>query len=119
MVAAGSRTPRAAPPSAIIGKPLLRRQRRDLLDPHDRRRIPFAGQRFGLRSIEAHAKVEGPFGSGKPIGLFFCTWVLVLKIKVERPVRTVLERHPAADGETVQAVSDLIALLVVKCDRPE
>src|SRR5271166_2675654 len=99
--------------------PLLRRQDRDLLGPHDRRRVPFASQRFGLRSIEAHAKVEGPFGGGKPIGLLFCTRALVLKIKVERTVRTVLEWHPAADGETVQAVSDLKAVLVVEGDRPE
>ena len=84
--------------------PLLRRQYRNLLDPHDRRRIPFAGQRFGLRSIDAHAKVEGPFGSRKPIGLLFCTWALVLKIKVERSVWTVLERPPATDGETVQTI---------------
>jgi hypothetical protein len=60
--------------------PLLRRQDRDLLGPHDRRRIPFAGQCFGLRSIEAQAKVEGPFGRRKPVGLLFCTWALVLKI---------------------------------------
>src|ERR1700680_3434267 len=48
--------------------PLLRRQDRDLLDPHDRRRVPFASQRFRLRSVEAQAKVEGPFGSRKPVG---------------------------------------------------
>src|SRR5580704_17308520 len=98
---------------------LLRRQDRDLLGLDDRWRVPFASQSFGLRSIEAQAKVEGPFGSRKPVGFLFCTWTLVLKIKVERPVRTVLEWHPATDGETVQAVSDLKAFLVVKCDRPE
>jgi hypothetical protein len=26
--------------------------------PHDRRRVPFASQRFGLRSIEAQAKAS-------------------------------------------------------------
>ena len=30
----------------LLPLPLLRRQRRDLLDPHDRRRVPFSGQRF-------------------------------------------------------------------------
>jgi len=99
--------------------PLLRRQDRDLLGLHDRWRIPFASQRFGLRSIEAHGQIKGPFGSRKPVGFLVCTWALVLKIKVERPVRTVLERHPATDGKTVQAVSDLKAVLVVECDRPE
>src|ERR1700730_2784002 len=98
---------------------LLRRQRWDLLDPHDRRRIPFAGQRFGLRSIEAQAEVEGPFGGGKPISLLVCSWALILEIKVERPVWSVLKWHPATDGKTVQAVSDLKAVLVVECDRPE
>jgi hypothetical protein len=71
--------------------PLLRRQDRDLLGPHYRRRIPFASQRFGLRSIEAQAKVEGPFGSRKPVAFLFRTWTLVLKIKVERALRIVLE----------------------------
>jgi hypothetical protein len=60
--------------------PLPRRHDLDLLGPHDRRRIPFAGQCVGLRSIEAQAKVEGPFGRRKPVGLLFCTWALVLKI---------------------------------------
>ena len=100
-------------------EPLLRRQGRKPLNLHDWRRIPFASQRFRLRSIEAHAEVEGPLGSGKPVGLLFCTWALVLEIKVERPIRIVLEWHPAADGKTVQAVSDLVAFLVVECDRPE
>jgi hypothetical protein len=36
-------------------------------------------------------------------------------IKVERSVRTVLEWHPVADGEPVQAVSDLKAVLVFCC----
>src|SRR5580704_4419635 len=98
---------------------LLRRQDRDLLGLDDRWRVPFASQRFGLRSIEAQAKVEGPFGSRKPVGFLFCTWTLILKIKIERPVRTVLEWHPATDGETVQAVSDLKTFLVVERDRPK
>ncbi len=92
---------------------------RDLLGPHDRRRVPFSSQRFGFRSREAHAKVEWPFGGRKPVGFLSCTWALVLKIKIERPVPIVLEWHPATDGETVQAVSDLKAFLVVECDRPE
>lgn len=47
--------------------PLLRYQAREFLNPHDWRRVPFAGQRFGLRSIEAHGQVEGPFGAGSQL----------------------------------------------------
>jgi hypothetical protein len=64
-------------------------------------------------------RLKGPFGSRKPIGLLFCIWALVLKIKVERSVWTVLERHPATDGETVQTIGYLKAFLVVECDRSE
>src|SRR5580704_8068036 len=67
-------------PRQCSSNPLLSRQDLDLLTPHDRRWIPFAGQCSGLRSIEAQAKVEGPFGRRKPVGLLFCTWALVLKI---------------------------------------
>ena len=99
--------------------PLLRRQGRDLLGPHDRRRIPFSSKRFDFGAYRRMAEVEGPFGSRKPIGLLFRTRALVLKIKIERPVRIVLEWHPAADGETVQVVGDLKALPVVECDLDE
>ena len=64
-------------------QPLLCYQGRELLNPRHRRRVPFAGQRFGLRSIEAHGQVEGPLRSRKPVGFFACTRALVLEIKVE------------------------------------
>src|SRR4029077_173804 len=98
---------------------LLRRQRRDRVGLHDHWWIPLTGQRIRLRSIEAQAKIKGPFGSRKPISFLFRTWALVLKIEVERPVRIELEWHPAADCKTVQVVSYLKALLVVECYRPE
>ena len=50
--------------------PLLRRQGRDFLGLHDRRRIPFSSKRFGLRSIEAQAEVEGPLGAGSQLASF-------------------------------------------------
>jgi hypothetical protein len=62
---------------------------------------------------EAHAKIERPSGSRKPVSLFVCAWALVLRIKIERPVRVVLEWHPATGGETVQAARNLKAFLVV------
>ena len=64
-------------------QPLLCYQGRELLNPHHWRRAPFAGQRFGLRSIEAHGQVEGPLRSRKPVGFLACTRALVLEIKVE------------------------------------
>ena len=35
---------------------------------HDRRRIPFAGQRFRLRRVEAHRQIERSLRRGKPVG---------------------------------------------------
>jgi hypothetical protein len=57
--------------------------------------------------------VKRSFGSREPVSLLVCTRTLVLKIKVERPVWIVLEWHPTADGEPVQAVADLKTLLII------
>ena len=44
----------------------LHRQARHL-ESRDRRRIPFAGKRLGLRRIEAHGQIKGPFGAGSQL----------------------------------------------------
>src|SRR5215469_2692194 len=92
---------------------------RAFLDPDHRRRVPFASQCFGLRSVDAHSEIERSFGNWKPVGLFFCSGAPILKIKVERPVRVVGEWHPTADGKAVQAVGDLKAFVVVERNRPK
>ena len=63
-----------------------------------------AGRVWPLTSEDrAHAKIEGPSGSRKPVSLFVCALVLVLRVKVVRPVRVVLEWHLVSGGETVEA----------------
>jgi len=90
------------------------------LNVHDWRRIPFASQRFRLRSIEAHAEVEGPLGSGE------ASWPRFLHLGSRSgnkgradPSGLHWNGIQLLTAKTVQAVSDLVAFLVVECDRPE
>src|SRR5882672_766539 len=98
---------------------LLSRQTYRCLRLHDGRRIPFAGKRLGLRRIQAHGQIEWCLWRGKPVGFQVFSRALVLEIEVKRTIRIVLERHPAADGEAVQGVTDLESVMIVKGDRPE
>jgi hypothetical protein len=56
-----------------------------------------AGTRFDhpIGSFEDHHE-DGGRRRRQPVGLLICSWTFVLKIKVERPIRVVLERHPVA-----------------------
>ena len=47
---------------------------------HNRRRIPFAGQRFRLRRVQAHRQIEGSLRRGKPVGFEFLAGARVLEI---------------------------------------
>ena len=79
------------------------------LRPRDRRRVPFAGKRLGLRGVEAHGQIEGAFRRRQPVGFLVLARALVLEIEIERAVGVVFERHPAADREAIEAVRDLEA----------
>src|SRR5262245_26820480 len=91
---------------------LLRDTRRQGLDLGDRRRVPSPGQDFGLRTVKSHDDIEGPLRRRKPVGFALLAWTVVLEIKIERTVGVVSERHPAADGEPVEAVAHLEAVRV-------
>src|SRR5271168_1568660 len=54
--------------------------------PRARRRIPFAGERFGLRAIKAHGEVEWPFRRGKPVRFFVFAGAFVLEVQIERAI---------------------------------
>ena len=60
------------------------------LDPHHRRRVPFAGECLGLRAIETHAHVERPLRRGQPVGFFVFAGALVLEVKSSDPSALVL-----------------------------
>src|SRR6516165_8331884 len=68
---------------------------------------PFAGNRLRLRGVGAHRQIERRLRTRKPVGLLVRPRTFVLKIKVERPVRVILQRHPAADSEPIERVRDL------------
>src|SRR6202047_1076986 len=96
-------------PSRRPEQVLLSNQARKSLRPRDRRRVPFAGKRIRLRSVEPHGQIECTFRRGKPVGLLVLARVLVLEIEVERSVGIVFEWHPAADRKPIESVRDLIA----------
>src|ERR1700737_3250889 len=73
----------------------------------DWRRVPFPCKHLTLRSIKAHGQVERFFWRRKPICFLFGAWTLVLEIKVERTIRIIFERHPAADRKTIELVCNL------------
>ncbi len=77
------------------------------------------GQRLGFGRIEAHREVERPLRRRQPVLLLVLARALVLEIEIERTVGIVLERHPAADREPVEAVGNLETLRIVERDRPE
>src|SRR6267143_3023200 len=90
--------------------PLLRRQGWELLDHRDRRRIPLSDQDLLLGRVYAHGEVEQGLRRRKPVRLLARSGVRVLDVEVKRTIRIVLERHPTADGEAVDAVRDLVAI---------
>jgi hypothetical protein len=63
---------------------LLSNQAWKTLRPHDRRWIPLAGERVGLRTIKAHGQIERSLRCGEPVDLFVRPWALVLEVEVER-----------------------------------
>src|SRR5215475_9050141 len=79
-------------------------------DPRHPWRIPFADKRVLAGRIEPHGEVEPPLRRRQPVGLLLRTRAFVLKIEVERAVGIVEKGHPAAEGETAQAVRHLKAL---------
>ena len=85
----------------------------------DRRRVPLAGERFGLRGVQPHSQIERPLRRGKPVSLFVRPRAFVLEVKVERAVRVVFERHPATHRKAIEAVCHLKAVTVVERDRPK
>jgi hypothetical protein len=94
----------------------LARTRVDFLD---RRRVPFTRQRIAFWRIEPHGQVEGSLWRWKPIGFHVRVGTLVLEINIERTFRVILERHPAADRETVEPICDLKTVRIIERDRPE
>ena len=64
-------------------------------------------------------RLNRPFRRGQPVPLLVLARALILEIQVERTVRVVLERHPTADCESIEAVRDLEAVPVIERDRPE
>src|ERR1700730_5418077 len=66
---------------------LLSRQAHRCLRLHDRRGIPFPGQRLRLRAVEAHGQVEGSLRRRKPVGFHVLARTFVLEVKIERTVR--------------------------------
>src|ERR1700687_4033388 len=110
------RCPSTAPPAPKRRRSsqlLLSRQTHRSLRIHDGRGIPFSGQRLRLRTVEAHGQIEGYLTRRKPIGFLVLARVLVLEVKLERAVRILFERHPAADGEPVQGVANLESFRIV------
>src|SRR3984957_496381 len=79
-----------------------------------RRRAPFSREHIGPGTINAHGQVECALRCWKPIGLLVLAGALVLEIEVERAVCVGLERHPACDRETIQAVSYLKSFRVIE-----
>src|SRR5215472_3457820 len=107
----------ASTPRRVRKRGLLRRRKCDRLSffRHGRR-VPLPRQSIALRCIEPHGEVERAFRRGQPVRFPVGTWAFVPEIEIERTVRIVLERHPTADSEAVEAVRDLIALLVAERD---
>src|SRR3954453_17491969 len=64
----------------------LRRQAWKRLHLRDRRRVPFADEHLGFRSVHAHQQVERRLGGRQPVGLLVLSGALVLKIEIERAV---------------------------------
>ena len=60
----------------------------------DRRRVPLACKRLGLRAIEPHGHIEPSLRRRQPVGLLVLAGALVLEIEVQRPVGIVPEGHP-------------------------
>jgi hypothetical protein len=98
---------------------LLGRNAHRCLRLDNRRGIPSAGQRLGLRRVQAHRQIEWRPRRGKPVGFELLAGTVVLEVKIERTVRIVFERHPAAHRKAVQSVTDLESFLIVERDRPE
>src|ERR1700737_3564648 len=73
----GAPVPPPALPSTLLG-----RQTHRCLGLHDRRGIPFTGERFRFWSIEPHGQVERSFRRRKPVGFLAVARVLVLEIEV-------------------------------------
>src|SRR5215510_14775198 len=78
-------------------------------------RIPLASQRLRLWCIKAHGEVERSLWRWQPVGLSILARIFILEVQDKRAIRVVLERHPAADGEAVERVCNLVALGIVKC----
>src|SRR5215813_3524467 len=88
-------------------------------DPRPPWWIPLADKRVPAGGVEPHGEIEPPLRRRQPIGLLLRARAFVLKIEVERAVGVVEKGHPAAEGETAQAVRHLEAFLVIERDRPE
>jgi hypothetical protein len=86
---------------------------------HDWRRVPFAGERVGLRGVKTHSQVERSLRRGKPVGFLVGTRTFILEIEVERAIRVDLERHPITNGKAIETIRNLKALIVVERDRPK
>ena len=54
-------------PLALNARPLLGRYAWQSLHLRDRRRVPLAGERFGLRGVSRMVKLNGPFGAGSQL----------------------------------------------------
>ena len=85
----------------------------------DRRRVPFTRQRIALWRIEPHGQVEGSPWRWKPICFHVRAGTLVLEINIERTIRVILKRHPAADREPVALICNLKTVRIIVRDRPE
>src|SRR6267378_5498662 len=62
---------------------LLSRLTHRRLHLRDRRRIPFAGERLRLRSVQAHGQIERSLRGGKPVGFHVLSGTFVLEIEVK------------------------------------
>src|ERR1700683_3900063 len=52
----------------------------------DWRRVPLAGERVRLWTVETHRQIEWPLRRGKPIGLLVRTRAFILKVEVKRAI---------------------------------
>src|SRR5262249_32639847 len=82
-------------------------------------RHPPAVPDLAAPGVEAHGQVEPALPGGQPVRLLLRAGGFLLDVQVERAVVVVFELVAVADGEALQRVRDLVALLVVKGHRPE
>src|SRR5262245_39506229 len=109
---------RLCPPDSCLlnVEHLLGCEARKSQDFCDGRRVPAASEPLRLWAVETHGEIEWPLRCREPVGFLVLARAFILEIEVQGAIGIIVEWHPAAYCEAIEAVRDLEAVAIVERD---